>query len=289
VIGFLFILGAVLRVVITEEERTIALVEPMKFVNWILLVFGSALIIAGIWLYIIAENISRSKKMNAKKSIRFKKVSDDQYSIEFVNAMLNVIYGTIDNIEKYDETTLVILPANDKFDDDCINDERSTLGAFVKSLYTNKDEFKAELEKLAKSKVKKAGGVFKIGEFVYMPSIGKKQLDVGIVAVTHRSKNGSIDASPENVMLAFNTIFDLMKQTRPSKVFIPLIGSGHGGLSPQLSFVLLLISFVRKLRIVNLNGMEVNVIIYKKGSNRSIEPKDVENDMEVVLNLLNVL
>lgn len=281
--GAIFIAVALIKFEISEKGKIVSVIETMNSTNLILLIIGIMLILFGLILHLIESSAFHF----GKKNFRFKKVKTDKYSIKVENNhIVNIIYGTIIDFQEYDKDSLVILPANDKFDDKCVDDRKSVLGAFVNSLYPNdnntfKDKIKAEVTKRGKE-------LFEIGEWIYLHALDEtKQFNAGIIAVTHLTEEDTIVANPENIMLAFNGIFKMMEQKRPHKVFIPLIGSGHGGLSPQSSLLYLLVSTIQNMKKVNGNKMkEANIIIYKKDNHRDIEVREMKKIVNFVLNLL---
>jgi hypothetical protein len=223
------------------------------------------------------------------KRYKFLKISDILYSItdDAARHNISIIYGKIDNFQDYDKNTLVILPANDSFDDDCVDDENSVLGSFVKQLYPTgneifKNKIKTELQK-------KSQANFDIGNWIYLRDIhNDKKFSVGIVSCTHLKEDGSIVAHSIDVMDAFqNGIFEIIKKNKPQKIYIPLICSGHGGLSPEISFLNLLISITE---IINHNDQahrlsNVNIVIYEndKGK-RDIPLEKMKDIVKFVLN-----
>jgi len=218
----------------------------------------------------------------------FKRITNDKYSMNINlggNHIINIVYGKINNFQEYDKKTLVILPANDKFDDKCIEDTDSVLGSFVCSLYPNGNEdFKNNIRKeLEKRKNTKS---FSIGECI-LSSVRSSvsEFKIGIVAVTHKEKN-NIFAYSENVILAFKGIHEKMKEEQITKVYMPLLGSGHGGLNTELSLICLLISAIEQIRKSKGNMLrDVNIVIYKRDNgNRSIPIERMKRIVKFVLN-----
>ena len=234
------------------------------------------------WLYNLLQ--WRTIKING---FSFKKVSNDKYSMNINlsgNHIINIIYGKINHFEGYDKKTLVILPANDKFDDECIEDTASVLGSFARSLYPNGNEnFKNDIKKELQKRNKES---FNIGDWI---SIDVKSSDsefkIGIVAVTNKIDDDII-ASSENVMLAFKGILKIMTVKRIQRVYIPLIGGGHGGLSPELSLLCILISAIEHIKRNTGNILrEVNIVIYKKDcGERDIPVERMRRIVKFVLN-----
>lgn len=282
----LFIFTGILCVLLAFIEiQGFKVRETLNQSHWILFFIGLIFIVVGI-IWIIVENTGFSFE---SKGFSFKKISSDKYSININMGGLhaiNIIYDRIDNFSQYDKNTLVVLPANDKFDDQCIDDLGSVLGAFVKSLYPNgNDDFK----NLIKKELKKRGPEsFKIGNWISGPSIKSRdsEFNVGIVAVTHLIEENNIVAYSENIMLAFKGIHEIMTIKRYQKVYIPLIGSGHGGLTPELSLLCLLISTIDTIRRNVGNKLrEVNIVIYKNETGiRDIPENRMKEIVKFVLN-----
>ena len=217
----------------------------------------------------------------------FKKKTNDKYSMNINlggDHIINIVYGKINDFQEYDKRTLVILPANDKFDDDCIEDPDSVLGSFACCLYPNGNEsFKNDIRK---ELGKKNTESFSIGDWI---SIDVKssisEFKIGIVAVTYKVGDDIIACS-ENVMLAFKGIHEIMKIKRISKVYIPLIGGGHGGLAPELSLLCLLISTIEQIRRKSGNMLrDVNIVVYKKDNgHRAISVERMKQIVKFALN-----
>lgn len=216
------------------------------------------------------------------------KITNDKYSMNINlggNHIINIAYGKINDFQKYDERTLVILPANDKFDDKCIEDPDSVLGSFVRSLFPNGNEdFKNDVRKeLEKRKNTKS---FNIGECILLNvKSSVSEFKIGIVAVTHKEKN-NIFAYSENVMLAFKGIHEKMKEEQITKVYMPLLGSGHGGLSPELSLLCLLMSAIEQIRRPTGNMLrDVNIVIYKKDNgDRTVSIRRMKRIVKFAIN-----
>ncbi|MCL2313189.1 MAG: hypothetical protein FWC41_12040 [Firmicutes bacterium] len=217
----------------------------------------------------------------------FKKITDDKYSMNINlggDHIINIVYGKINDFQEYDKRTLVILPANDKFDDECIEDPGSVLGSFACCLYPNGNEgFKNDIRKELEKRNTES---FNIGDWI---SIDVKssisEFKIGIVAVTHKVGDDII-ASSENVMLAFKGIHKIMTIKRISKVYMPLIGGGHGGLAPELSLLCLLISTIEQIRRKSGNMLrDVNIVVYKKDNgHRAISVGRMKRIVKFALN-----
>lgn len=252
--------------------------------SWILFSIAVLLIIIGLaWAYFEIKGFQFETH-----NYEFKKVSNDKYSIIISQGTahsINIIYGKINDFNGYNKNTVVVLPANDKFDDQCVDDKNSVLGSFVNSLYPNGNvEFK---ESIKRELQKRENETFAIGNWIYMHNLKSKEseFNVGIVAVTHLKDDGNIVAHSENIMLAFKGIHKMMTQRRISSAFIPLIGSGHGGLTPELSLLCLLISIVEGFRKEDGHKLKnINIVIYKNDNgDKDIPTQRMKQIVEFVL------
>jgi hypothetical protein len=268
--GIIFILFALIEI---KGFGDFKIYETLNTTNWLLLGIGLLFAVIGVLLEIPELIDSRSES----NGFKFTKITNDKYSMN-INLggthLINIIYGKINDFREYDEKTLVVLPANDSFDDTCVEDPGSVLGAFVRSLYPNgndifKNKVKEELKNLNPVSSNIVNGVstpiFRIGDGISISVRSEaSQFNVGVVAVTHMM-GVKITAYSENIMLAFKGIHEIMAKKRLSKVYIPLICSGHGGITQELSLLCLMISAIEQIR-KNAGGIlkEVNIVIYKK-------------------------
>jgi hypothetical protein len=262
----------------------LACIPITEFPSWLKNVIISIIVIVPLsyWGYKLYQG--RTTTING---FTFKKITNDKYSMNINlggNHIINIIYGKINNFQEYDKKTLVILPANDKFDDECIEDLGSVLGSFVCSLYPNGNEdFKNAIKKELEKRDTKS---FNIGDWISLPHKSSvSEFNIGIVAVTHKVED-NIFAYSENVILAFKGIHKIMTNKRISKVYMPLIGSGHGGLSPELSLLCLLFSAIEQIRRNTGNMLrDVNIVIYKNDNgDRAVPVRRMRQVIKFVLN-----
>jgi hypothetical protein len=279
--GFIFILIAFVDF---KEWNRFNLKTELTTPSWILFIVAVVLIIIGlIWAYLEISDFSFKSN-----NYTFKKISDDRFVITLHQGIvhtINILYGNINDFHNYDKNTIVVLPANDKFDDECVDDNKSVLGSFSNKLYpAGNKEFKEEIKK---ELAKRENNSFDIGSWIYLHEQKSESIvfNVGIVAVTHLKGDGSILAYSENIMLAFKGIHKMMTQKRIKKVYIPLIGSGHGGLTPELSLLCLLVSIIEGFKKEDGHTLkDINLIVYKNENGISdITPKKMKRVTKYIL------
>jgi len=150
------------------------------------------------------------------------------HTIQFVN-------GNLANVS-CDEHEVVVLPVNDTFDSPCLKDDRSATGAFIKQHFpTGFDDI---FEILQKAKVSS-------GNTIIIPlsnPLGQK-CNLFFIAATE-VVSGKISSNPERIERALKSVFDIAAEKRFSKIYMPVIGTGHGGMDISAAILLIVAAFV---------------------------------------------
>jgi Predicted nucleotide-binding protein containing TIR-like domain/Domain of unknown function (DUF6430) len=143
--------------------------------------------------------------------------------------------GRIESYSAQDQ--VVALPANEYFDDECIADVRSSLGAYVQRHFADsEDVFRsavaAELNKLESERVLRREGMvagsYGIGQAIYLRRLFPRHRLILVSATTERAAVG-LRAEPHFLYAAMRGIVEKMKDYRERSLVIPVLGSGHGG------------------------------------------------------------
>lgn len=215
--------------------------------SWVRTIVGGAIatIIAGLVLYYFRrfEEYRRiNKKATVKKGI----------SLKFNNTTVNLKEGEIQNVEITNKNSAVVLPANTTFIDDCITDPKSTLGAFFLKFYPDKiptrvsEDIEKELRKQHYKKDK--NGSYPPGTTIILPKEYDTPAKCIITASTIRKEKVGIVAYPSTICECIRQIFEITADKKIERIYMPVIGSGHGGLdiNDALLFILLSIKYYSK-------------------------------------------
>jgi hypothetical protein len=163
---------------------------------------------------------------------------------------MSVGFGRIEEGVTPEGNGVVVLPANEFFDDECILDRRSALGAFVQTHFKEKAEsfqsvIKAELKKYEPRLVEKEPGIYApsygVGTVVFLERSALSKFNVAPVAVTTKRAGEGLRASPSFILDAIASIGRLVADKRLASVHLPLLGAGHGGIPPAVSLQCILI------------------------------------------------
>lgn len=204
------------------------------------------------------------------------KNTDDGYVTTLDHAKIEICFGHIQNFFQISTQDLVVLPANDLFDDKCIHDTRSALGAFMNHFFPNQihEIYVLVREELQKKLLPKQGEQsgqkhrYEIGTTAYLNNPLSKDLRVAFLATTTVKENDGIQCEASDIFKAIKGLHHLMNTERLDTVIIPVIGSGHGGLKPALSFFCMLVSFAECLaRSSGHHIKHVHIVVYQKDKN----------------------
>ncbi len=230
-------------------------------------------------LGVIIPLIIRSYDININTSkYKFTKVNRNKYSFVFKDRpqTINILYGNLNNkkwLEKYNKNTLIILGSNERFKDMCIVRNSGALGTFINTIIPGQSEvIQQNIYNVASKKFRNSRG-HNIGKWIEfgqeINSNGKLDFLVGIVAVT-QFKNKIVKAYSSNIINAFRGIHEMANIYHPQEIYMPLLGSGEGGVSPQLSLLCLLISSFEEIgREDGHNFKDINIVIFEDSKQKA--------------------
>ncbi len=182
---------------------------------------------------------------------------------------VEIAFGKLQEIASPLPTNLVVLPANEFFDDECITDRNSALGAFVEAHFPGQkdhllEHLALELRDKPTVEVERAEGVkkrsYQVGATVYLPRTLGTGWNILLVAVTTQRAGEGLRAEIRTIFTLANAIERTMADHRLNNVAVPIIGSGHGGLRAPAALSALVIAFIEILSRPQAHGIK-NVTI----------------------------
>ncbi len=262
---FLYILCCLLIILsfydITYDSSLI--VKKSSDVNIFFFVVGFIFLVLSIY-----SKMSLSKKKN-------KNISETENTIclKVDSRKIRVNYGRIEEISKDNPEAMVILPANEYFDDECIRDKKSALGAYINM---NSDNI-AEIETIISDKLKDykhqeveketniVSKSYGIGTTIFLKHLPRHEQPVLFTSVTTKRPNEGLYSELAFIFKAINRVVCVAADKRIDHVIIPIIGSGHGGVKEETAFVGILMSILGSIK--RLQGHSIKtfeIVIYKK-------------------------
>jgi hypothetical protein len=221
--------------------------------SWVRLFIGIVFVLLSIVLQICSE-FEQVKRQKITTKGKIYKYNDTKIVLQI---------GTIENRNLYSEKSIVVLPANTEFDDDCITDKKSALGSFFINHYPDRLECaKRMFISIASQECKHSEkNEYELGSIILLPEPFNSLTAVAIAAVTTRRPHKGISADLCAVSLTMKNVFEITADKKIDTIIMPAIGSGHGGLSLDFSINMILLNI--KYNIQHYHHIKnIKIIIY---------------------------
>ena len=170
----------------------------------------------------------------------------DGFALKLGRAELKVRFGRIENSDATEAGSVVALPANEYFDDACIDDPHSALGAYIQHAFPG-DSARIQrlvferLRSMKSDRVEREHGAFVdsygVGRYVFLDGPLGSRRRVLLVSVTTKRAGVGLHAEPHFLFAAMRAIAEGMSEHRLTDVHLPLMGSGHGGLPNEIALL----------------------------------------------------
>lgn len=256
VFSFLLIIMASLKIEFADGKlKSISAQNP----NIVLLFMG--IIVLGI---VLSSYFFELRKVKVKRLL---KKTEKGFKILISNCQVNINFDDIKNVDCSDAQSAIALPMNDTFDDECISDPKSSLGAFIQKyfpkgindiqgLITNElKDVKCETSDNTK--------VYPLNTVIYLDGpLGSNQ-HIILVSVTTKRKNEGIKSDPSFISKGILEVFKFSADKKLTKLYMPVLGSGHGGVDFSISLYSLLLEVIYNLKYNKFHHVkEINLIVY---------------------------
>lgn len=142
----LLVIGCTITILSIFDVKDISKlhVEPRATIVWLGVLIG--MVLTGFALFFYGQD-RLTLGWFKSASVQMK---DGQLQANCKNSQINIIFGQLQEVASSMPESLVVLPANEYFDDECIHDAKSSLGAYVQSVFPNQAN---EIQKLIKEKL----------------------------------------------------------------------------------------------------------------------------------------
>jgi O-acetyl-ADP-ribose deacetylase (regulator of RNase III) len=159
-------------------------------------------------------------------------------SVQLARATICVEAGRIQDYQSADTREVVALPANEYFDDECITDTSSSVGAFVQHHFRDSlsdfiTQVQEELNDVSSQRVPRAerriDESYGIGEAILLRNLHPEHRLILVSATTERTGVG-LRAEPHFLYAALESVIEKMNEHRLNQLVMPVFGSGHGGM-----------------------------------------------------------
>jgi O-acetyl-ADP-ribose deacetylase (regulator of RNase III) len=200
-------------------------------------------------------------------------------SLQLGRAKVDIEIGRIQDYAVDDARGVVALPANEYFDDECVTDRNSSLGAFVQHHFADRleeflGEVQAETAGLPSQRVPRAerriDDSYGIGQALYLRAFAPEHQVILVSATTERASIG-LRAEPHFLYAAIQGAVETMNEHRLNALTMPVLGSGHGGmpLAVALLFNLLALRSVLS-EDTGRHVRHVRIIVFERAAARDL-------------------
>lgn len=222
---------------------------------------GFILIICGALLFYLTNGFHhKNVRLNYKKGVEIKRGE----------LTIRIQTGEIQSIDAATRTAAIILPANTTFVDECATDKRTAMGAFFLDRFPEKI---ATLPALFSSILSAQGlrpdgsGQFPTGTTIVLPDDFAKPAKVVVTAATIRMAGAGMTSTPNIICNCVESILKSTADQRVDTIFLPILGSGHGGVDRGMALLFLILAILHFAR-THHHIRLVHVIVH---------PKDVDS------------
>jgi len=265
-LGVLLILGGFFELKDLTKLQISPYPDPHYFIASIGLVFS----VSSAFLYLFDEVTFGW--------IGFRKIRklDNGITAKLSNTNINIRFGMLEKLAEASEDSLVVLPANEFFDDECINDKKSALGSYINHRFTNqtkevKDAIANGLSGRAYNEVEKEAGVLQksygVGVGVYVKKLLSSTQPLLFVSVTTKRSGEGLRADMSYIFEAIKEIERIVVDHRIDSLYVPVLGSGHGGLRKEVSLFGILLAICD---LVTKPGghhiSDFNIVVYQRNN-----------------------
>jgi hypothetical protein len=145
----------------------------------------------------------------------------------------------------------VVLPCNEYFDDRCVDDTRSALGAYANRAFEGQVEAFVSLMK-DECKKKLGPGIeqqktdderaesFGVGRCVLLIKPLGRTVPIALLSTTTQRAGQGLSSRISYLFEGMRELVARLANERINEIVMPVLGSGHGGLDPPLALVGLL-------------------------------------------------
>lgn len=261
-LGFLLIIAGYFNIKELKSFNIIPYSEPIYF----LIGIGAVVIIASFFkdgFTLSSSSINKAKILSIENG----------FSTKFKNSSINVLFGRLEVVSDKIDHSLVILPANEFFDDKCIDDKRSALGAYIQEKFKNQSLqinslISEQLKVMESTVVEKTEGVhqqsYGTGTGVLLNKPLGTDKAILLVAVTTQRAAVGLRGEISFLFQSMKTVQQVAADNRHDSVCLPLMGAGHGGVDSKAS---LLATLLAVLEIISIDGghhiKNFNIVVFQ--------------------------
>jgi O-acetyl-ADP-ribose deacetylase (regulator of RNase III) len=206
------------------------------------------------------------------------KKAGNGYAAKFGTTEIKIDFGGLQEIAPAHPAAAdigVVLPANDFFDDDCLAASNTACGAYVAARFPNNmTDLRSQMRAAKKTlpvheSVEKEAGrradSYGIGKCLVLSNPAKSSPTVIFAAVSTKRARTGIRSTLSSLDSAIECVLHEANDHRLKSLYLPLFGSGEGGLLPTTSLAAMLSSLAINLgRQATQSVTSVTIVLFQK-------------------------
>lgn len=236
--------------------------------NLSMFISGIVLIVLGVALFFLTHKFTGIRKtLDYEKGVEIKRG----------DLAICIKSGEIQAIQNANRNSAIVLPANTTFVDSCAADARSAMGAFFTTHFPGDvGNLPSLLKDILDTRGIQAGenGQYPTGTTVILPDYFAKPATIVITASTIRTPESGIVSSPQIICNCVDAILKATADQRIDTLYLPILGSGHGGVDRGLALLFLLLAMLHFSKIYH-HIKIVNIVVYPKDIDKLNSSKEL--------------
>lgn len=209
---------------------------------------------------------------------------------------IRVVNGRLEDYPA-ENTTVVVLPCNEYFDDECAYDTKSALGAYVNKVFRGEVDSFVSLSKVECRRRLGAGAEqqktadkravsFGAGRAILLTNPLGRAVSVALVSTTTQRAGQGLAARTSYLFDGICELVTRLVDARMGEVAMPILGAGHGRIGPALAFVSLILAVAEAARYAP-GGQplrRVTIVVFKRDADSpaQVDPVVVRSALALV-------
>ena len=191
--------------------------------------------------------------------------------------------------------TVVALPCNEYFEDQCTNDTRTALGVYIKRHCA---ETASAFSDMVRDQCQTRFGAGKTqqrtmdelseshgpGRAILVSDPSRNAAAIALVSTTTQRAGQGLVARMSYVFDGVRELFELLADTRINEVMMPVLGAGHGGIDPPLALAGLVLALSEAARYGARKKITIVVFQRTKQDPPDVAPEYIRKALELVAN-----
>lgn len=191
--------------------------------------------------------------------------------------------------------TVVALPCNEYFEDQCTNDTRTALGVYIKrhcaetaSTFSNLVKLQCQTrfgvgieQQRTMDELRESHGP---GRAILVSDPSGNAAAIALVSTTTQRAGHGLAARMSYVFDGVRELFELLADRRINEVMMPVLGAGHGGIDPPLALAGLVLALSEAARHSTRKKITIVVFQRTKQDPPDVTPEYIRRALELVAN-----